>query len=440
VALFVAVAASVAAVVPVTAVTTRTPIWSSTFEPWSGASGSAIAVSPSGETVYVGGSVSSSPEDFVIAAYAAGTGQRRWLARYPSGSAPATDCWLGSLVVSTDGGTLFSTGATVANDGSGDWVTMAIDAATGATRWVARVPTLYVWTPSLVMAPAGGRVFVAGSVGTNGRGTRVVSYDAATGEDLWRVRLAGGSGYGAVGVSPGGNRLYVGVVRRQAGLPLNHLAVVGLAARNGSVVWDRSFGEGNRIWEAPYGLAVDPLGERIYVLVWRESSIEGRWPYQLMLAFGATRGRLQWTARVEGIFLSSAADVVASPGRVFVTDGYVVVSHAARTGHPQWGTSTDPLGQNWWAYAAGLALSPDGRRIFVNASFGNSRGTGARLATIGVDSTTGAVRWSAIRRVTHGGGQVVVGPTGARVFVAGSLFGGTDYAPDRGIVTMAYRS
>jgi hypothetical protein len=39
--------------------------------------------------------------------------------------------------------------------------------------------------------------------------------------------------------------------------------------------------------------------------------------------------------------------------------------------------------------------------------------------------------------MTRGGGQIVVGPSGGRVFVAGSLFDG-DTNPDRGFVTMAY--
>jgi outer membrane protein assembly factor BamB len=424
-------------------VATRTPIWSSTFQRRS--SESAIAVSPTGNTVFVGGRMPPSPERFVIAAYATGTGERRWLGRYPGGIAPSSDCWLSSLAITPDGSTLFVTGGVSETDGSGDWVTMAIDAASGVPRWVARVPNASDWIPSLVMAPAGDRVFVAGMVRTNGHASRVVAYDATTGEELWRLRLEGGDAERALGVSPDGSRLYVGLVRRQAGA-LTHLAVVGLEAGTGSLVWAHSFGKGNRMWEAPYGLAVDPLGKRIYVLVERESSYEGRWPYPLLLAFDATGGRLQWSAKIEGIFVSAAVALVASPERVLVTDGYVVVSHAARTGGRQWGTGTDPLGQNWWAYAAGLALSPDGDRLFVNESFENTGGTGARLVTVGLDARTGALRWNAMRRITRGGGDVVVGPAGGRVFVAGSLFGGIgpfgESGPERdgGFVTMAYRS
>ena len=423
-----------------TAVAIRTPIWSSTFRPFSGASASAIAVSPTSNTVYVGGRITSSPERFAIVAYATGTGQRRWLTRYPSGGAPATACWMSTLAVTPDASTLFSSGATFSNDGSGDWVTTAIDAATGATIWVARIQHATVWTPSLVMAPAGGRIFVAGPVGANGRATRVVAYRAVTGEELWRVRVEGGASDRAVGVSPGGNRLYVGVVRRQAGVPLNHIAVVALAARTGSVVWDRSYGNGNRMYEDPADLAVDPLGERVYVTVVREAA-RGPFAPPLTLAFGATHGTLRWMATEPDIVFSSySVEVVASARRVFVGAGYGVVSRAARTGRRLWGTSTDPLGQDWWAYAAGLALSPDGLSVFVNESFENTGGTAARLVTMEMNGTTGDVDWYAIRRITHGGGKIVVGPHGGRVFVAGSLFGGSDTTPDQGFVTMAYRS
>ena len=193
------------------------------------------------------------------------------------------------------------------------------------------------------------------------------------------------------------------------------------------------------MYEAPVNLAVDPLGQRIYVPIVRESS-RGPFVAPLLLAFGATRGSLQWIARDDGNFATYAVDIAASPDGVFVTDGYVAVSHAARTGHRRWGTSTDPTGSDWWAFGSALALSPDGRRVFVNGSFENSRGTGARLVTIGLNSETGAVRWSAVRRVTHGGGLVVVGPGGGRVLVAGSMFGGQGAESDRGIVTLAYRS
>ena len=420
------------------AVATRTPIWSSTFVPASGGSESAIAINPLGGNVYVGGRISSGPERFVIAAYATGTGELRWLVRHPSESAVATDCWLGSLGVSPDGSMLFAAGATFANDGSGHWVTMAIDATTGATRWVARIPDPAVRTPSLTMAPTGDRVFVAGSVRANGRATRVVAYDAATGDELWRVRLPGGVADRAIGVSPGGSRLFVALVRRQVGEPLNHVALLALDPSVGSVVWERSFGSGNAFYEIPADLTVDPLGKRIYVPVIRESSDDSGFRPPVVLAYGTTNGGRQWIARNDGIFSTSSVDIVASSEQIFVTDGYGVVSHDARTGRRRWGTGTDPLGHDWWSYSAGLALSPDGDRLFVNESFENSGTTGVRLVSVGLNATTGAVRWFAIRRVTHGGGQVAVGPSGARVFVAGSLFGGSWDARDRGFVTMAY--
>jgi outer membrane protein assembly factor BamB len=421
------------------AVATRAPIWSSTFEPPSGASESAIAVNPLGGTVYVGGRISSAPGKFVIAAYATGTGDLRWLVRHPSESWATTDCWLRSLAVAPDGNTLFWTGATFARDGSGDWATMAMDTATGATRWVSRIPNPTVWTPSLVMSPAGNRVFVAGSVRANGQGTRVVAYDAATGDELWRVRLSGSIDERPLGVSPGGGRLFVALGRRQLGEPLTHVAVLALDPSLGSVVWERSFGRGNAFYEIPADLMVDPLGKRIYVPVIRESSDDSGFRPPVVLAYGTTNGGRQWIARNDGIFSTPAVDVVASSEHVFVTDGDVVVSHAARTGRREWGTGAHRLGQDWWSYAAGLAVSPDGGRLFFNGSFENTASTGARLVTIGLNGTTGAVRWFAVRRITRGGGQVVVGPSGGRVFVAGSLFDG-DSNPDRGFVTMAYPS
>jgi DNA-binding beta-propeller fold protein YncE len=419
-----------------TAVPLRDPIWVSTYAPAHAGTETAIAIDPSGATLYVGGAVQSSPRGLVIAAYASGTGERRWLTEYPCSDDPDHECWLPSLAVSPDGNTVFVAGRIGGNDRTSDWVTMALDAATGAERWASRSPNAARCCSKLVMAPAGDRVFVAGNVGARGLSERVLAYDAITGGRLWHRKIPGYGAMEAVGVGPDGRRLYLAL-----GSSGGDLQTFALDAATGATMWSRRFGSG-RAWDLASSLAVDPLGKRIYVTDYRRPNHESIYVWPITLAYRTSGGKLLWKAVERGIETSSSyVAVAATAERVFVGGGYGVVSHAARNGHTQWGTGTDPYGFDWYNFGtAGLAVSPAGDRVFVVESFENTYATRTRLVTVALTTSTGAVRWYGERKGTNGGGRIVVGPGGARVYVLGSVNGGLGADTSRGIVTMAYRA
>ena len=183
----------------------------------------AVAVSPSGKTVFVTGysectTCSAAYYDYATVAYNATTGHQQWVTHY-NGSANGDD-EATSVAVSPSGKTVFVTGSSEGTAGSYDYATVAYNAATGAQRWVkrysGRVRGLDAAT-SAAVSPSGKTVFVTGySQGSAGSfDYATVAYKAATGARLWVERSNGPSagGFGdraySVAVSPNGSTVYV---------------------------------------------------------------------------------------------------------------------------------------------------------------------------------------------------------------------------------------
>ena len=156
----------------------------------------ALAVSPSGGTVYVTGTSSSKGEGpgYATVAYDAATGHRLWVARY-NGPATLSDA-ASSVAVSPGGGRVFVTGESAGNTSNYDYATIAYKATTGAQLWVARYNgpgNLDDRATSVVSSPGGGTVYVTGKSWGTGSGYdyATVAYDAATGAQLWVARYNG---------------------------------------------------------------------------------------------------------------------------------------------------------------------------------------------------------------------------------------------------------
>lgn len=101
----------------------------------------ALAVSPDGERVYVGGTSlgDGTGSDYAVIAYEAASGAVLWGSRYahPSGRTDA----LGTIVASPDGNYVFATGRSVAWEGHEDATTVTFDAGSGEILWVSRYNT-----------------------------------------------------------------------------------------------------------------------------------------------------------------------------------------------------------------------------------------------------------------------------------------------------------
>jgi DNA-binding beta-propeller fold protein YncE len=91
--------------------------------------------------------------------------------------------------------------------------------------------------------------------------------------------------------------------------------------------------------------------------------------------------------------------------------------------------------------AAGIAVSPDGRRLFVTGDAEETADTRS-LVTLAYDSSDGGLLWSA----RHSAGahreaiplRIVVGPDGRRVFVTGSQTGSHGSADPWDYITLGY--
>jgi DNA-binding beta-propeller fold protein YncE len=287
---------------------------------------SSVAVSPSGGTVFVTGFSAgvSTIDDYATVAYNAATGAQLWVARYNgpvSGEDGAT-----SVAVSPTGDTVYVTGSIETTSGH-DYATLAYNATTGHRLWLARynAPVLaeFGGATSVAVSPAGDTVYVTGYAGTtSGYGYATLAYNATTGHRLWLARYNGpgrdDQAY-AVAVSPSGDIVFVTGFSAGASSGLDYATV----AYNATT--------GHRLWVARYrgsdnqaaSMAVSPTGDTVYVtgVSGGVTSVDD----YATVAYAAATGAQQWVARYRGPHSidNEAASVTVSPtrGTVFVT-GY----------------------------------------------------------------------------------------------------------------------
>jgi putative pyrroloquinoline-quinone binding quinoprotein len=178
----------------------------------------AIGLSPDGTKLFVTGSSNNSGvpgfSDYATVAYDARTGDRLWVSSYNAGVGSYVNV-ANSLAVSPDGSAVFVTGYSESDAGYNDYATIAYDAASGDSRWVARfdgVDHASDEARSIGVSPDGSKVFVTGYSDLGIHADYVtLAYDAITGTESWRARLhyAKDDYANALGVSPDGTRLWV---------------------------------------------------------------------------------------------------------------------------------------------------------------------------------------------------------------------------------------
>ncbi|HEX7996431.1 MAG TPA: PQQ-binding-like beta-propeller repeat protein, partial [Streptosporangiaceae bacterium] len=160
----------------------------------------AVAVSPSGDKVFVTGE---SDDGYATIAYQAASGARLWVQRY-HGPTTWTD-YATAIAVSPNGKAVYVTGTSVGAT-PGDYATIAYSAATGAWLWVKRYngPGNSLDTPyAVAVSPDGKTVIVTGGNGGITADTDYVSiaYSAATGARVWLRRYDGPVGLDDAGIS-----------------------------------------------------------------------------------------------------------------------------------------------------------------------------------------------------------------------------------------------
>jgi WD40 repeat protein len=370
---------------------TGVQVWEARYDGPAGGSDWAygLAVSPDGARVFVTGPSQQStdlfaPADYATVAYDAATGDELWVARY-DGPAHDEDSAF-SVAVGPDGATVVVTGTSDTTSSNNDYLTVAYDAATGDQRWVARYDgprrdrdTAYV----VATSPVGNQAFVTGF--SVGRGSPIgyedyatVAYDTITGARLWVARYDGpGRLYDVaydLAVSPDGSRVFVTGTSVPTN-PYQDYATVAYDAATGTEIWTSLYTGRRNGYDLAFSVGVGPDGTGVYVTGTSGGGASG--DDFATVAYDAATGAERWAARYDGGVNQgdTANDLAVSPtrGRVYVTgrssgpgfdEDYATVAYHAGTGARLWARRYDgPAGST--DVAESLAVSPDGRRLFV---------------------------------------------------------------------------
>jgi WD40 repeat protein len=384
----------------------------------------------------------------------AAAGDTLWQRRYngPGNS----DDGATSVVVSSDGSTVFVTGGATGTTGGYDFSTLAYRASTGATRWTKRYNgpgNDFDQATALAISPDGSTLLVTGA--SAGSGTDLdyatVAYDASTGARLW-VRRYNGPGNGmdyatALGVSADGATVFVtGYSAGSAGN--DDYATVAYRATTGATVWTKRYDGPGHDSDMARALAVSPDGSAVFVT--GESAGTASGADYATVAYAPSTGTKIWVKRFNGpgnnADLAHAVKVSPDASTVFVTgesigsDGgfdFATVAYDASNGAVLWARRYSGAAHRD-DYATSLAVSADGSAVFVT---GNSIGVGNRFdyATVAYDASSGARLW--VRRYNGPGNDtdypnaIGVSPDSSTVVVTGASVGSTgsiDYA------TLAY--
>jgi len=386
-----------------------------------------------------------------------------WVGRYNG-----IGTWLdqaNAMAVSPDGSRVFVTGKS-SNNGGGtkgfDAVTVAFDAATGATVWASRYDDShhgYDEGSAIAVSPDGSRVFVAGlangSTGTTGANYLTLAIDAATGGRLWARRYDGPAHDNdealAVAVSPDGSKVFT-TGQSRGGTIQPDWATIAYDASTGHHLWLKRLGSIDR-WGSANAVAVSPDGTEVFVTGEQTPVANGSWDF-VMAAYDAATGSRVWFAAWDGsgnndnpvaIAVSPDGSKVFATGSTVVvpyTDDYATVAWDAKTGAQLWVQLYEgPAGLSGFDDATAIAASADGSRVFVTGASDAVDGyPDEDYATLAYDANTGSQLW--LERFDDGHLQgdlaesIAVTPDGSQVFVTGlSYFSSRSW---NDYVTVAY--
>jgi outer membrane protein assembly factor BamB len=404
-----------------------------------------VAASPNGKTVYVTGSNNQgSPVRFVTVAYDSATGQQQWATPYvvAVGGRPC------KVAVSPDGKTVYVAGTTAGS--TGDYVTIAFDAATGSQKWA----KTYNGTAngsdvanSMAVNQATGNVYVTGQSGaTIGSQYATVAY-SPTGTPLWVNRFADAigpdNGANAVAVNPNTGVVYV----------------TGQSDFNGTVAFatEAISAAGVKQWVKHYtgpGTGADATAVTVSLATGdvfvTGVSISGATGRDYATVAYSSTGTPVWAKRYAGagndiavaVAVNASGSAVYVTGRSLATNNqydYVTVAYAALTGTKQWlRPYNGPGGTNADDEAVGVAVNQaTGDVVVTGLSFNPTHG-GDDYATINY-SPAGTRLW--ISRFTNPiainnkAYALAVNPVSGAVYVTGSS---GNSAGEYGYYTVAY--
>ncbi len=356
--------------------------------------GNRVALGPDQRTVFVLGTHTILLDGFrpftkvLVRAYDARSGEPKWTVIYPE--APETYGNLGAFAVSPDGESVYVVGQDP-NAPSPRAFVLALDAATGAQRWLVLLNPLGfsadAGATSVQVSRSGDRVFVGGFSETRGV---VWAFDAVTGALHWETIYRPSTGIvlwvNSLELGPDNSRLVaVGSIPVLVGNTLwNDSFVSAFDTTTGQRVWDvRDAGRTEKTASSPDGVLLVRVIDRV----------PGDSDEAVLAATNVATGLAVWE-RLIGPAFTSGGDLrlSANGDRCLATisraDGGHVTALRSTDGSTMWDSgSLAPV------FPFALALSPRGDRVIVAGH--SSQETPTVYAAAGLDADTGAQVWTA---------------------------------------------
>jgi hypothetical protein len=291
--------------------TTGAKLWSSHYTSGWTANAVALAFSPDYGTVYVTGTRNdlgvggdASHNDYATAAYDIATGVQEWDAHFNS---TANDDDHGAAIgVSTDGSTVFVTGASEGSGTGFDYATVAYNASNGHTIWIRRYngPASGNDSATGLVVTHENRVVITGmSDAVGGAQAATVAYAGADGSLLW-VRRNGFAVNSPPAVTANPNGLEVFVTTETKPGSSYDYGTFAYSAASGQPVWSNTYA-GPSGDDVPHAIAASADGSRVFVT--GSSLGNGTDTDEATAAYDAYSGHQLWVRRNDGP--SHSADV-----------------------------------------------------------------------------------------------------------------------------------
>jgi hypothetical protein len=283
---------------------------------------------------------------------------------------------------------------------------------------------------------------------------------ATPGAQLWVSRYNGPAngwdGASSAGVSPDGTKVFVTGISDGGSTKGFDYATVAYDS-SGHRLWVRRYNGPGNGWDYANDLAISADGARVFVTGQSPGSTSG-YDYAT-IAYDASTGAELWLKRYNGPGNGDdfAAAMAVSPDgtKVFVTgvscasgcgtgdenDDYATVAYEASTGAKLWVKRYNGPPGNGYDSARSAAVSPDGSTVFVTGSSARNHSGIPDYATVAYDSS-GHQLWVGRYNGPGNGGDaassVAASPDGTDVFVTGISDGGSPTGND--YATVAYDS
>ena len=243
----------------------------------------------------------------------------------------------------------------------------------------------------------------------------VAAHDSATGQSRWSFKLPAPEQTYAENIvaDPDRDLVYVSTADYEdVGDCVRHPSTVALDQASGAHAWTARESAPNDACLAIRTTAVDPAGERVFLV--GNTEVAGK-PGHVLIARDADSGSLLWRAFSSsaggetGTVVAPSPDgsVVYSAGSVLSDDGgflkhvaWAIRGYDAATGEPvlnsRWDAPTGPGAPNTSTPMnppADMAVSPDGASLYLTGGVDHVPGRFFDITVLAVDSGSGQPRW-----------------------------------------------